>query len=108
MIYIFFAISRSFLLIIRNVSDKLYRENQNTQPMFSNIFFFENFEIMWKNIDQPVRPQMTKWRMRIASWILNTRNTHISICNSYSFSTATMLAPVSLSVFDTYIGCIVD
>jgi len=35
----------------------------------NNIFFPENrvfYEIMWKNIIQPDRPQMTMWRMRIA------------------------------------------
>jgi len=39
--------------------------------MFNN-FFSENrafYEIMWKNIVQPDRPQMTIWRMRIACWI---------------------------------------
>jgi len=41
--------------------------------MFSNFFFsFENhavYEIMWANIAQPKRPQMTIWRMRITYWI---------------------------------------
>jgi hypothetical protein len=35
--YTFFYISRSFLLVIKNVSDKRYRENQNTH--FILIFF---------------------------------------------------------------------
>jgi hypothetical protein len=46
---------------MRNVSDKSVRENKNTPSMFSN-FFFENLvvhEIMWKNMVQPDRPQMT-------------------------------------------------
>ena len=29
------------------------------------------YEIMWKNIVDPGRPQMTIWRMRIACWITN-------------------------------------
>ena len=35
-------------------------------------FFFENrviYEIMWKNTVELGRPQMTKWRMRIACWV---------------------------------------
>jgi hypothetical protein len=35
----------------------------------SVIFFLENradYEIMWKNIVKPDRPQMTIWRRRIA------------------------------------------
>jgi hypothetical protein len=40
--------------------------------MFSNFSPPKNraiYEIMWKNAAQPDRPQMTMWRMRIASWI---------------------------------------
>jgi hypothetical protein len=43
-------------------------------------FFFENcavYEIMWKNIVEPDRPQMTIWRMRIACWIPKATNTHL-------------------------------
>jgi len=46
-----------------NISDKSFRENQNTYFRFSNIYFFENpsvYEITWKkNIVEPNRPQMT-------------------------------------------------
>jgi hypothetical protein len=41
--------------------------------------FFENhavYEIMWKNVVQPGRPQMIIWRMRIACWLTKTTNTH--------------------------------
>jgi hypothetical protein len=54
-------ISRCILLIKRNISDKSCRENQNTHFMFNN-FFPENravYEIKWKNMVQPDRPQMT-------------------------------------------------
>ena len=33
------------------------------------------YDIMWKYILELVRPQMTIWRMRIACWIHNTKNT---------------------------------
>jgi hypothetical protein len=42
-------------------------------------FFFENramFEIMWENITEQGRPQMTIWRMRIVCWIPKATNTH--------------------------------
>ena len=45
--------------------------------MFNN--FFENravYEIMWKNIVELVRPQMTIRRMRIACWIPEVTNIH--------------------------------
>ena len=63
---------------MRSASDKLCRQNQNTHFMLSN-FFHENravYEIMWTNIVQPDRPQMTIRRMRIACWIPKATNTH--------------------------------
>jgi hypothetical protein len=64
---------------MRNVSDKSCRENQNTHCVFSTFFFFSKivpFMGTWKNIVQRGRPQMTKWRMRIACWIPKATNTH--------------------------------
>jgi hypothetical protein len=34
------------------------------------------YEIMWKNIVEPNRPQMTIWRMRIAYWIAKATDTY--------------------------------
>ena len=31
---------------------------------------------MWKNIEEPERPQVTTFRMRIACWIPKTTNSH--------------------------------
>jgi len=42
---------------------------------------------MSENMEEPDRPQMTIWRMRIACYIPKTTNAHISIWNTYSFST---------------------
>jgi len=53
--YTFLIISLSFLLRMRNVSDKICRENQNTRFVFSNFFFFEKssvYEITWKNVER--------------------------------------------------------
>jgi len=60
-------ISRSFLLGIRNFSDKRCRVTPNTHStrIFNNLFF-ENrtvYEIFWKNIVQRGKPQMTIRRM---------------------------------------------
>jgi hypothetical protein len=76
---IHFAItSRSFLLGMRNVADRSCVENQNTHFVFHNIYFEHRavYEIMWKNIVERVRPQMAKWRMRIACWIPKATDTH--------------------------------
>ena len=75
--YTFMTISRSVLLRMRNVSNKIYIKNQNTHFVYKDIF--ENrvvCEIMWKNIVQPARPQMTIWRMRTVRWITKATDTH--------------------------------
>ena len=44
-----------------------------------NNFFFEIlsvYEIMWKNVAEPYRPQMTIWRMLIACWITKATDRH--------------------------------
>jgi len=75
-----FMISRWILLRMRNVLDKVCRENQNTLFMFDNFFFY--FEIVpfvrqcGKNTVQPDRPMMTVRHMRIAWWIPKATNTH--------------------------------
>jgi len=91
----FFIISRSVSLRIRNVSDKIGRENENTHFVFMNFFFKSCVcEIMWKNMIERGRPQMTIWRMRIACSINKTTN----VCNTDCLSTATMVARTRLNI----------
>ena len=73
----FTIISRSILLGMRNVSDKSCIENQNTHFTCNNFFFRKwcHYEIMWKNIVEPRRPQITIWRMRIACWVTKATDT---------------------------------
>jgi hypothetical protein len=55
--------------------------------MLYTFILFQNLVYeMWKNIIQPVRPQMTIWHMRIACWIHKATNT-LRICNISFFST---------------------
>jgi hypothetical protein len=71
-------ISRSVFLRMRNISDKSWIENQNSHFMFNNCFV-ENgvvYEIIWKNIVEPGRPQMTIWFMFIACWMPKAANAH--------------------------------
>jgi len=52
-------------------------ESKNTHFLF-NIFFFETrdvYEILWTNIAQPGRPQMSIWCMRIACCIAKATDT---------------------------------
>ena len=59
--YIFFIVSRSFLIRTINVTDWSFIENQIIYFVLSK-FFFENravYNIMWENILELDRPQMT-------------------------------------------------
>ena len=63
------------------------------------------YQITWKNIVQPGRPQMTIWRMRIACWIPTAINTHSQyVYNTYHFSTTSMVVRTRLNVTFTYIA----
>jgi len=101
--YVFLIISRSFLLRMRNVSDKICRENQNTHFVF-NDFFFENcavYEIMRKKYCRA--GQATDDNMAHADCMLDTYGYKytIRICNSYCFSTAKMVLRIHISVTRT-------
>ena len=50
---IYILVHISLVFTMRNVSDKICRENQNTHFVFNKFFFFENravYEIMWENV----------------------------------------------------------
>ena len=76
--YTFLIISRLSLLRMRNISEKKIVDKIKTHTLFSN-FYFRNlvvYEIMWKNIVEPSRPQMQIWHMRISRWVPKTTNTY--------------------------------
>ena len=82
---------------MRNASDKVCRENQNT--FYVQYFFFENrsvCEIMWKNIVEHDSSQVTIWHLLIACWIPKATD-KLSLCNTYCLSAATMVARTRLS-----------
>ena len=84
---------------MRNVSEEIYRRNQNTPSTFNIVFPpLENravYEIMCKNIVERDRPQVAIWRMRIASRITKATNTHSEYI---ILRTATIVARTLLSV----------
>jgi hypothetical protein len=67
-----------------------------THILCSVIFFVENravYEIMWKNIIEPSRPQMTIWHAGLVRLQTHTLTT----CNIHCFSTATVVVRKRLS-----------
>jgi hypothetical protein len=80
-----FLIKSHSLLRMRSVSYKSSRGNENTfHPQF---FFFNRAvnEIMWKNIVELDRPQMTIWCLCIACWIPKAKNTYSEYHNTFCF-----------------------
>ena len=74
-IYYYISLSSSY-------NEKYFRQNlhrKSKHTLYAIIFFFENravYEIIWKNILAPGKPQVTIWRMHIACWIPKVTKTH--------------------------------
>jgi hypothetical protein len=93
---------------MRNVSDKICTEIKNTNFTFSSLFFFENrpvYEIMWKNMVELDRTQMTVWRMRAINAGYLRLQTHIQNMQYLLLSTTTMFARTRL-YFTLYAHCL--
>jgi hypothetical protein len=100
-----------FLLEWELFQTNVIRENQNTHFMFNNFFFFRKLCRLWDNVQKCCRAgeatddHITR-RMRFACWITMVTNT-LTICNTYCFSTATMVTRTCLNV-TLYIACLVS
>ena len=73
----FMILSRLILVRIRNISNRIFRENQNKH--FCSVNVSEDraiCEIMWKNMVEAYRPQMAIRRMRVACWTRKATDTH--------------------------------
>jgi hypothetical protein len=88
----FLASLAQFFLEVEMFQTK-FVEYIQTHILFS-ITVFENraiYKIICKNIVERGMPQLTMWRMRIASRTTKATNTNLEY-NTYSFSTATIVA----------------
>jgi len=74
-----------------------------------SIVFSENhivYVIMWKNIVEPGRPEVTIWRMRFACWITKATNTYSEyVLLLFQGSSGYKNAP-KYCVIPTYIACL--
>jgi len=86
-------------------------DNVKTHILCSiNFFFFENravYEIIWKNIAEPDRPQLTIWRKRIACWIPKATNTPSEYVILIAFPLPQWLHERASMLRYTYIACLV-
>jgi hypothetical protein len=98
-IYIFKIISRSFLLEIKNVSDKICRENQNTLFWFNN--FLRILCLLWDNVEKYFRAGCHRRQhgaCALHAGYLRPHTHTLRICNTHCFSTTTVVAWMRLNV----------
>jgi len=96
---------------MKNVSDKLCEENQNTHFTFNQFFPPENraiHEKIWKNIVELGRPQTTIWCMHIACLILKATNTHSEYVILGAFSLQQRSYESASMLRHSYIVCFVN
>ena len=90
------------LLRIRNISNDICRENQNTFPKKKK-FSPENLPLFFPDsvekygTDRQAKDGSIIRRIRVVSWIAKATNTHSEYCNNYCFSTTTMVARTLLT-----------
>ena len=94
----FLVTPRSVLLGMKNISNKLCRENQYTY--FIWLFFS-------KLIRFPDRPQITIWSMRIVCWITKATNTLSEYVIFTAFPQQHWLQERAAMLRYTYTGCLV-
>jgi len=85
---------------MRNVSDELCTENQNTYLIFNN-FFPRKSCLLWDNVKKYCTAgQATDDNMVHAHWMLDTEGYKhtLIICNTYSFSTASLVVRTRLNI----------
>jgi len=99
----FFITSRSFLLIMRNVSDKSCKKNQNTHFVFSNVL--RKLCRLRDNVEKHCTAGEAIDDMHISRWVPKAKKNALRICNCYCFSTSTMVAQKRLS-FTLYVHCL--
>jgi hypothetical protein len=76
--------------------------------LHSVIVFFNRavYEVMWKDTADPGRPQITTWRMLIASWITKATNTHSEYVIFIAFPLQKLLHKHASMLRYTKIACL--
>jgi hypothetical protein len=93
---------------MRNVSYRSCIENQNTHFMFINFFYkpCAVYDIMWKNIVHPGRPQLTIWHMCIACCATKATDTQPECVVLIAFPLQQWLHEPASVLYFTYIACL--
>ena len=105
----YMVIFRSVLLKMITVLDKVV-EKIKTHVLWPTTFFFESrafYEIMWKNIVQPDRIQMTIRRTRSACFVSKGTDTHSACVTITDFPQLQLFHERASLLHSTYIVCLV-
>ena len=83
----FFIISRSVVLIMRNVADKIYRESRNTYCRFRSFFFPPENRVAYDIKLKKILSIRVSHSMPVACWIPKAKNTLSEYVIVIAFST---------------------
>jgi len=83
-----------------------FLEKIKTHISAQNIYFAV-YEIIWKNMIQPDRPQMNVWHVRISRWIPKDKITHSDYVIFIAFPPQYCLHDTASVLRYTYISCLV-
>jgi hypothetical protein len=98
-------ISRSVLFRIRNVSEKSCRENQNRHCMSNNLIskIVPVIRLRGKIVQERTSHRWQYGACAMRECIPKATNAHSGCCNTYCYSTATLVAPARLTITLQYI-----
>jgi hypothetical protein len=105
-------LSRSFLLVMRNVANKSCRENQTTKYYMGNKVFFRKSYLLSDNVEEYGKAgQATDdkriWLLRLACWNTKATDTHSEYIILIAFPLRQWLHERSSILCCTYIACLV-
>jgi hypothetical protein len=103
--YTFVIIYCSFLLRMRNISDKTCTEDQHTHFMFTN--FLKKMCSLWANVEKYNTPRGNRWQHGARAFHAGYPRiqTHtFGICNTYCFSNTIMVVQMPLNIM-FYVHC---
>jgi hypothetical protein len=107
--YTLLIIARSFILRMRKLSEKSWREKSKYTFYIQKLFFFRKSCLLWVNVQKYCRAgETTDDNMAHAHYMLDDlRLPHILICNTYCFTTTinVVWTPLNITIYVPCVSC---
>jgi hypothetical protein len=104
-----FIISHWILLSMKNISDTVVEKIKIPILCSTNVFQKSAlYEIMWKNLVESARPQMTIWRMHITCWIPKATQAHSTYLKGITFALKQWLHGSASLLYFFILCCLVN